>query len=190
MQEERPDKPIYGPDPVEPEHTLDPDLKTTSPMLTLGRFLIGWIKVPTYWIRENIVLPNKGPKYYWYHRKYPRVLPIDECYRDDFACIREADLEYKRNRVVDRQTLNLLRYRRDTCLFWLQGKYYDTRRIEDCQDHIDTYDREETNYFIKYGEMERNHTVVAAYMRQKHRMIVERRKAARHDQPEEQPSRN
>lgn len=173
------DAPIPGPAPKGPEHPFEPDREQPeSAALIYGRFIADLVRKPTHWFRENVILPNKGPKYYWYHRKFKRALPVDECYIDDQACLFEADTEFKRLRMVDKATLDLLRYRRDSCNFWnlsTKNRYYPS---DNCQEITDTYDREETNFFIKYGEMTFYANVVTAYNRQKHRMIMERRKAA------------
>lgn len=185
------DKPITGPAPVGPAYPFEPDWeKPLGPAQRLGRSLADIVRKPIHWLRENIVEPNRGPKYYWYHRRYQRALPIDECYADDYSCIYEANLEFRRNYYVDRETLELLRLRRDACLFWHvadQGRYHIS---EKCKHLADTFDREEINFFIKYGDLPVNASVTQAYTKQKHRLIMERRRAARAergDLPEEQP---
>lgn len=174
---ERPKDPIPGPSPVGPEYPFEPNWETKlSPGHRLGRFFADLVRKPAHWIRENVVEPNRGPKYYWYHRKYPRALPIDECYFDDLACMYEADLDYKRNFMVDRATLDILRNRRDNCNAWYATKHGQTYLAPECDGIKETYDREELNFFIKYGEMQFNASVLHAYNKQKHRMIVERRR--------------
>ena len=50
------------------------------------RFLNTILNGPARWFRENIVEPNQGPEYPYYHRRYRRVPTIDECYTHDYAC--------------------------------------------------------------------------------------------------------
>ena len=174
------DEPIPGPSPVGPEYIFEPDWdRPVTTTVWIGRFLADLVRKPAHWIRENIVEPNKGPKYYYYHKKFARPLPVDECYSDDFACIYEADLEYKRTRVVDKATLDLLRNRRDACNTWYSQSYGTVGRREECSEYEDTFLREELNYFIKYNDLPGKHTVMNAYNKQKHRMIMERRLAAK-----------
>lgn len=172
-------KPIPGPSSVGPENLLgDRDLgRELTPALRVGRLLISLVKEPALWIRENIVEPNRGPKYYWYHRKYKRALPIDECYIDDVACIIEADDEFKRTLAVDRATLDLLRFRAESCTFWYSTSNESYRQEEKCRHLYDTLDKEKLNFMIKYGELRHNESVMHAYNKQKHRMIMERRRA-------------
>lgn len=184
-------KPIPGPQHVGPDWFLEPDMeKPRSLVVKTGRFFADLVRKPAHWIRENVVLPNKGPKYYWYHRKFPRALPIDECYMDDFACVYEADLEYERVHAVDRATLDILRQRRDACHLWYTTKHGKYFPAEECQDIVDTFNREETNFHIKYGDLRFKSGVLDAYNKQKCRMIVDRRRALKKQQEEAEISKS
>lgn len=186
--DQKQDEPIPGPAPCNlPDYPFEPQWdKYKSPAVIVSRFFADLFRKPAYWIRENIVEPNRGPKYYWYHKKFGKALPIDECYIDDRACMYEADLEYKRTRIVDKQVLELLRYRRDNCDVW----YFSTRDVEYmsdyCKELSDTFDREELNFFTKYGDLHGKATVLQAFNKQKHRMIMERRLALKKQQLQQQ----
>lgn len=183
-------KPIPGPSPAGPEYLFETDYKRPlSYHLIVSRFLADLIRKPSTWIRENVVEANRGPKYYWYHRKYPRALPIDECYIDDYPCMYEAHLEYERTRKVDRATLDILRFRRDNCWFWHASNTHEYAHPEDCNDIAETFAREETNYHMKYGDLHHHATVIHAFNKQKHRMIVERRKAEMASKAEQEESK-
>lgn len=174
------DQPIPGPKPVKPEYAWEPDWdRPVGPSLWLGRNLLDLIRKPAHWLRENVVEPNRGPKYYWYHKRFKHALPVDECYFDDLACLYEADVEYKRNREVDKATIELLRNRLDACYFWHSNRKGGAMKImatDECKELEDTWERERENYQTKYGEIHFQHTVVQAYIRQKVRMIAERRR--------------
>lgn len=177
--------PIPGPGPVEPlEHPWEyRPLQHVSWMQGTYRATLALWSMPAKWIRENIVLPSKGPKYYYYHRKFKRAVPIDECYLNDEACFFEANIEYRRVRLVDKYTLELLRFRRDACHYWQVSKHGEKYfPSDDCKDIKETYERESTNYHIKYGDLHYGAGAVHAYMKQKHRMIMERRIALRKEQ--------
>lgn len=172
---------------MESKEVID-DLATRRPLtysLRISRFIVKLFKEPVFWIRENVVEPNRGPKYYWYHRKYGRAVPIDECYVDDVACIHEANQEFARNRLVDRATLDLLRFRAESCSFWHAADQQQVGPSEACQDLIDTFDREKLNYTIKYGEMMHNLNAHFALNKQKHRMIMDRRRAEKAKETQE-----
>lgn len=164
--------------PPPPKFILERDpMETRSPINKLLDWGTSLVSGPVDWIHEKIVLPNRGPKYYWYHRKYDRAVPIDECYVDDYACMWEADIEYKRNKLVESELLKLLSDRYENCLKWERGKHGDDN-IYQCEKELKDFKQADLNFFIKYGDLTYNGNVVTAFMKQKHRMIFERRKAA------------
>lgn len=178
QRDQQHDQPIPGPKQVGPVYLWEP-LKDL-PMTYLGWIGNRWIetvRAPVHWLREK-VLEYKGPKYYWYHKKFNRVLPIDECYHDDRACFYEANLEYRRNYLVDRQTLNILLSRYQNCTYWnIQNKGYRGGMVveEECEPYRQKYLEEEINFYIKYGELKAFSSVIDAFTKQKYRMIMERR---------------
>lgn len=180
------DEPIYGPKSNKPDHPLDlVKDKTLSPFNRFTRGLISIVRVPTELIHDA-VLYLKGPKYYYYHRKYEPATPIDECFIDDAACVFEAKLELERLKMVDTATIGILLRRREYCRFWNSTKQQDSALVFDyCEDIENTFDREETNFFIKYGDSPRIRGQVHPlhiYNKQKHRMIMDRRKQLREEQ--------
>lgn len=172
------DQPIPGPPTRGPDHIFQIDYeRPLSPLLRLARFVNNIFREPILWVRENVVEANRGPKYYWYHRKFPRALPIDECYFDDTPCIYEADLEFQRNHQVDRHILNILQQRRDNCEYWWTTRHPNNQPEESCLEMHETYKRELVNFHIKYGALFAGASVLHAYNKQKHLMIVDRRRA-------------
>merc|ERR1712106_906675 len=63
------------------------------------------------WFRKTVIDPSRGEPYPWYHRQYQRVPTIDECYVDDIVCREEANLQFKRDWLVEQEILSLLRER-------------------------------------------------------------------------------
>ncbi|XP_071512523.1 NADH dehydrogenase [ubiquinone] 1 beta subcomplex subunit 10 [Panulirus ornatus] len=124
---------------------------------------------PTTWFRDNIVASNR-PEYYWYHRQFRRVPTIDECYTDDIVCFIEANEQFKRDRMVDNEVLSILRLRKEDCML-----YEGPDEIQKCAKIKEDYAKAAENWFIKYGDLGVYGNVVDAFMKQKHRMIWERR---------------
>ncbi|CAG7819744.1 unnamed protein product [Allacma fusca] len=124
---------------------------------------------PVVWFRETIVVPNRK-EYAWYHQKFPRVKDIDQCYMDEIDCIYEANEQFKRDKLVDNMILNLLRYRMDDCV---REEYPD--HAPRCFQLKEDYETAAGNWFSRYGELGGHYHVKEAYMRQKHRMLWERR---------------
>lgn len=92
---------------------------------------------------ESVVKPNQK-SYPWYHQKFRRVPTIDECYSDDFVCQFEADEQFKRDKMVDNDILNILRQRFEDCVL-----YEAPDHVEKCQPFKEYYKKAEENWFIK-----------------------------------------
>ncbi|XP_053636602.1 NADH dehydrogenase [ubiquinone] 1 beta subcomplex subunit 10 [Cherax quadricarinatus] len=131
--------------------------------------LVNLVDAPTTWFRETIVAKNR-PEYYWYHRQFRRVPTIDECYTDDYVCYIEANEQFKRDKMVDNEVLNILRQRQEDCVLF-EGHDH----VRKCAKLREEYEKAAENWFIKYGDLGAYGNVRDAYMKQKHRMIWERR---------------
>ncbi|XP_034248495.1 NADH dehydrogenase [ubiquinone] 1 beta subcomplex subunit 10 [Thrips palmi] len=127
---------------------------------------------PVTWWRETIVTPNQQ-KHYWYHRKYPRVPTVDQCYTDDPVCIFEADQQLERDMAVDGQIVSILRQRSEFCVRYHGGQ--DENAVRECKPLWDMYQEAAGNYFCKYGDMGFKPSSKEVYMKEKHRLIWERR---------------
>jgi len=143
---------------------------------------------PTVWIRKNIIEKNRGEAEPFYHRRYRRVPTIDECYVDDVICRTEAQEQFMRDKKVESMMLNLLRSRLEDCLFYEKGTgpaiwggtKIPTIDVSDdsqhkCKKILDTFEKATENYFVKYGELGTWPRVENAFMKQKHRIMWERR---------------
>ncbi|KAF4532235.1 hypothetical protein B566_EDAN004321 [Ephemera danica] len=136
-----------------------------NPLERFATAVYSMVDAPTTWIRDRVVVPNR-PNYNWYHRKYPRVPTIDECYTDDVVCRFEANMQFKR----DNEILNILRLRFEDCVL-----YENPDHNKKCKPLLEQYQKATENWFIKYGDLGAYGDVRDAYMKQKHRMIWERR---------------
>ncbi|CAG9773888.1 unnamed protein product [Ceutorhynchus assimilis] len=134
-------------------------------MKAIGRAIDG----PTTWFRKQVVEPNQK-HYPWYHQKFRRVPTIDECYTDDAVCIFEANQQYRRDRLVDSEILTILRERFSDCVV-----YETPDHVEKCSGLFKEYEDAAGYWFTKYGDLGAYHDAQTAYMKQKHRMIWERR---------------
>ncbi|XP_059478012.1 NADH dehydrogenase [ubiquinone] 1 beta subcomplex subunit 10 [Neocloeon triangulifer] len=131
--------------------------------------VISVVDGPVTWFRERVVTPNRE-SYPWYHQKFRRVPTIDECYTDDRICFYEANEQFKRDKDVENEILTILRVRLEDCTVF-NGPDAGVK----CKDIFENYKKAETNWFCKYGDLGRHGTVKDAYMKQKHRMVWERR---------------
>jgi len=137
-----------------------------------GRVLLGVSRVfdgPVTWFRESVVVPNRK-EYNWYHQQFRRVPTIDECYVDDRVCWYEANEQFKRDRWVDGKIVHILRSRTDHCI---REEFPDHENL--CLKLKAQYDEAAANWFAKYGDLGPYYSVEKAYMKQKHRLLWERR---------------
>ncbi|TKR68482.1 hypothetical protein L596_024461 [Steinernema carpocapsae] len=129
--------------------------------------LVDW---PATWVRENIVEPlHDRKKLLYYHRKLNRVPTIDECGVNDRTCFFEANEQYRLDKLVDSYILQILKERADRCM------NYHNPYFKPCVPIIEDMEESELNFFIKYGELGSEADVRDVYMKQKHRLIWERR---------------
>ncbi|XP_053988346.1 NADH dehydrogenase [ubiquinone] 1 beta subcomplex subunit 10 [Hylaeus volcanicus] len=130
--------------------------------------LFALIDRPVVFFREKIVVPNQK-KYPWYHQQFRRVPTIETCDIEDIVCRIEADSQFKRDKMVDEEIVAILRQRYEDCAW----ENYEDKEL--CLDLHKTYEDAAEAYFIKYGDLGIKCDVVNAFMKQKHRMIWERR---------------
>uniref|UniRef100_A0A7R9JUD8 NADH dehydrogenase [ubiquinone] 1 beta subcomplex subunit 10 n=1 Tax=Timema genevievae TaxID=629358 RepID=A0A7R9JUD8_TIMGE len=120
-------------------------------------------------LTEKVVEPNQKT-YNWYHQKFRRVPTIDECYTDDAVCYMEANEQFKRDKSVDSEILSILRQRFEDCVL-----YEAPDEKVKCKHLFDQYNDATESWFTKYGDLGAYTNVKSAFMKQKHRMIWERR---------------
>lgn len=124
---------------------------------------------PVTWWKEQVVEPNQK-KYNWYHRKYRRVPTIDQCYTDDPVCTVEANMQFVRDKEVEAEILAILRGRYMDCIHW-EGAEHEQK----CRPLWEIYQVNAGHWFCKYGDLGPLPKAIDAYMKQKHRLIWERR---------------
>lgn len=103
----------------------------------------GFVFVYMIYMAESIVEPNQQ-KYNWYHQRFRRVPTIDQCYTDDAVCRFEADQQFRRDRMVDNEVVNILRQRFEDCML-----YEAPDHMVKCRPLLDTYEKATENWFIK-----------------------------------------
>lgn len=134
-------------------------------------FYWGLFDKPICFVRERVKSVQSSNNQKYYHRQYRRVPTIDECDVEDAVCFQEANEQFKRDKQVDGEIMNILRQRRLECELYYGSDAYPNN----CGQAKEDYTVNETNWYIKYGELGAPGTVKDAYMKQKHRMIWERR---------------
>lgn len=85
------------------------------------------------------------------------------------ACQFEAQEQYRYDKMVDDYILDILLERISRCY------HYHNPYIKPCNQAFEDYEEAEYNWFVKYGELGFGADAKDVYMKQKHRMIWERR---------------
>lgn len=142
--------------------------ETPNPIQRFANAMYYVLDTPVTFFREKIVEPNQK-KYPWYHQKFRRVPTIDECYTDDIVCYQEANEQFMRDKLVEDEIINIMRSRFEDCLV------YNSPDTQLCDPLLKAFNDASTAWFIKYGDLGMVINVKSAYMKQKHRMIWERR---------------
>ncbi|XP_077980567.1 NADH dehydrogenase [ubiquinone] 1 beta subcomplex subunit 10-like [Glandiceps talaboti] len=128
------------------------------------------VDAPVTWFRDKIETQQKKRPYYYYHEQFRRVPTVDQCNVNDIACIFEADVQWQRDRRVDQEITKILRKRMEDC--WvIEGE----SAIQKCKPVVEQYDREAGHYHTKYGDLGAFGSARKCLMKQKHRMMEERR---------------
>ncbi|ELT92958.1 hypothetical protein CAPTEDRAFT_158459 [Capitella teleta] len=131
----------------------------------------GLLERPVKFVRENVVEPARlNKENHYYHRRYRRIPGVDECEIGDEICFYEVNKQFKRDKMVDGEVLNILRQRKVEC-----GVYYGEDKKKYCEKEFKDYEEAAANFFQKYGDLGAGGNVIDAYMKQKHRLIWERR---------------
>lgn len=92
---------------------------------------------------EKVVKPNQQ-NYPWYHEQFRRVPTIDECYTDDRVCQFEADMQFKRDKLVDSNILSIIRNRFEDCML-----YENPDHLTKCLPLKEAYESAAEAWFIK-----------------------------------------
>ncbi|XP_019644811.1 PREDICTED: NADH dehydrogenase [ubiquinone] 1 beta subcomplex subunit 10-like [Branchiostoma belcheri] len=131
---------------------------------------------PVTAIHDWIKAQQQKNKYPYYHRKFRRVPGIEDCDINDQVCIYEANEQFKRDHLVDQEILRLARQDWMRCCFEEGDSHY-----VNCRDLKQRYDSAQNGYDIKYGDLGVYGNAFKAFMKQKHRMIEERREAEKQE---------
>lgn len=134
-------------------------------------YMVRMFSWPGEKIRDLTAPIREKNKQVYYHRKFKRVTPIEDCEEDDALCLFEADQQFIRDKAVDDTILLILRQRLMEC-----AVYYGQDSAYKCKKESEDLTTSENNHFAKYGDLGTNSDrSVVAFRKQQHRMIWERR---------------
>uniref|UniRef100_A0A8D0HAK2 NADH dehydrogenase [ubiquinone] 1 beta subcomplex subunit 10 n=1 Tax=Sphenodon punctatus TaxID=8508 RepID=A0A8D0HAK2_SPHPU len=166
---EEPDRDVY---PEPPRRTPAPNPQSAIPNplnLVYAIFHYG-VDVPVTAFREWMEQHHAKNRYYYYQQTYRRVPDLTQCLEADFPCIYEAELQWKRDYKVDQEIIKIMRDRLTACM---QREKYDADQM--CAKEKEQFTQTSKAYQTKYGDLGGFGNSKSCLMKQKHRMIDERK---------------
>ncbi|CAI5792391.1 Complex I-PDSW [Podarcis lilfordi] len=164
---EEPDRDVYRAPP-----SRTPKTELTNPLYLVDQIFRVVVDAPVTAWREWIERQHAKNKFYYYHRNFRRVPDYTECLEDDYICYYEAEMQWKRDKLVDRQIVRIIQERMGACK-QREGPSY----LENCAAELQHFKEVTKAYDDRYGELGGLGTARKCLMKQKHRMIKERKEA-------------
>ncbi|XP_026539410.1 NADH dehydrogenase [ubiquinone] 1 beta subcomplex subunit 10 [Notechis scutatus] len=158
--------PVDVPDP-------EPLVPTSGPTLFFDKLFYYTVDRPVTLYREWIEHLRANHKVYYYHREFRRVPDITECMEDDYLCIYEAEMQWKRDLQVDQEIVKIIRERVGACKV-REG----VNAAENCANDIQLFKDVAKAYRDRYDDLGAFGSARRCLMKQKHRMIAERKAQA------------
>ncbi|XP_035751836.1 NADH dehydrogenase [ubiquinone] 1 beta subcomplex subunit 10 [Egretta garzetta] len=125
--------------------------------------------VAAEWIERQ---QNKN-KFYYYHQKFPRVPDLSECLEGDYLCFFEAEAQWRRDRMVDQEIVEIVRERLGAC------KHREgPNQFQNCAKEMELLAQVTKAYQDRYGDLGVHGNARTCLMKQKHRMMEERKAQA------------
>uniref|UniRef100_A0A8C5TUP3 NADH dehydrogenase [ubiquinone] 1 beta subcomplex subunit 10 n=1 Tax=Malurus cyaneus samueli TaxID=2593467 RepID=A0A8C5TUP3_9PASS len=130
------------------------------------------IDAPVTFVRGLIERLQPKDKAHYYHQKFRRVPDLSECLEGDYLCYYEAEAQWRRDRMVDQQIVEIVRERLAAC-----KQREGPNQFQNCAKEMELLAQVTKAYQDRYGELGFHGNARDCLMKQKHRMMEERKAA-------------
>uniref|UniRef100_A0A1A8DFL6 NADH dehydrogenase [ubiquinone] 1 beta subcomplex subunit 10 n=1 Tax=Nothobranchius kadleci TaxID=1051664 RepID=A0A1A8DFL6_NOTKA len=160
------DKDAY---PAPPRQTPVVDKQTALPNLTLilTKAFYYAVDLPVTTFRETVDSIRSKNRPVYYHQKFRRVPDLTDCVEGDYPCYFEAEMQWKRDYIVDQEIVKVIQKRMGACQ-QREGNSY----IQNCAKELQQFEEVTKNYQLRYGDLGAYANARKCLMKQKERMIA------------------
>ncbi|XP_066432741.1 NADH dehydrogenase [ubiquinone] 1 beta subcomplex subunit 10 [Eleutherodactylus coqui] len=169
------DKDVY---PERPTQTplQNQEVSRLDPVPLLGYLYSQVVDRPVTALHDLMDHVRGTKRLHYYHREFSRVPDLTACLEEDHVCQYEANQQWKRDYMVDQEIMKILRDNVASC-----NRREGANAEENCAPVVAQYAEACKAYKSRYAELGYYSGARRCLMKQKARMMDERKKAAQEE---------